>query len=98
MEDKSKLVGQFSKNAINEIKERLKIRTHRSDEMELGGVDDMKSEDAVIDAGQKHEDSDYQKLGKPEDIVGGALFLASDLSDYMTGQVIFIDGGRLALG
>jgi class 3 adenylate cyclase/tetratricopeptide (TPR) repeat protein len=69
MEDKSKLVGQFSKNAIDEIKERLKIRTDRSDEMEVGGVDDMKSADAVIDAGQKHEDSDYQKLGKPEDIV-----------------------------
>ena len=69
MEDKSELVGQLSKNAIDEINERLKIRTHRSDEMELGGVDDMKSEDAVIDAGQKHEDSDYQKLGKPKDSV-----------------------------
>jgi class 3 adenylate cyclase len=68
MEDKSELVGQYSKDAIEEIKERLKIRTHRSDEIELGVVDNMKSEDAVIDAGQKHEDSDYQKLGKPEDI------------------------------
>ena len=69
MEDKSKLVGQFSKNAINEIKERLRTRTDRKDQMGLGGVDDVKSEDAVIDARQKHEDSDYQQLGKPEDIV-----------------------------
>jgi NAD(P)-dependent dehydrogenase (short-subunit alcohol dehydrogenase family) len=29
-----------------------------------------------------------------EDIVGGALFLASPLSSYMTGQTIIIDGGR----
>ena len=29
-----------------------------------------------------------------EDIVGGALFLASSLSDFITGQTIIIDGGR----
>lgn len=35
------------------------------------------------------------RLGKPWDLAGGVLFLASNLSDYMTGQTIFIDGGRL---
>ena len=29
-----------------------------------------------------------------EDIVGGALMLASPLSGYMTGQTLVIDGGR----
>ena len=33
------------------------------------------------------------RAGKPEDIVGPAIFLASDLSDYVTGSVIMADGG-----
>lgn len=37
-----------------------------------------------------------QKLGRPEDIADAALFLASSMSDYVTGQVITVDGGMLA--
>jgi len=35
------------------------------------------------------------RLGTPEDIAGVALFLASRLSDYITGQTIYVEGGRL---
>jgi len=35
------------------------------------------------------------RLGLPLDIAGTALFLASELSNYITGQVIFVEGGRL---
>ena len=31
--------------------------------------------------------------GKPEDIADVATFLASDLSSYVSGQVIQVDGG-----
>ena len=33
------------------------------------------------------------RTGKPEDIVGPALFLASDLSAYVTGTIVMVDGG-----
>jgi NAD(P)-dependent dehydrogenase (short-subunit alcohol dehydrogenase family) len=33
------------------------------------------------------------RFGKPEDIAGAALYLASDDSDWCTGQGISVDGG-----
>jgi glucose 1-dehydrogenase len=33
-------------------------------------------------------------IGKPEDVVGAALFLASDDSRYATGTSVFVDGGQ----
>lgn len=35
------------------------------------------------------------RMGKPEDIANAALFLSSSLSDYITGQVLTIDGGMV---
>jgi gluconate 5-dehydrogenase len=32
-------------------------------------------------------------IGKPENLVGATLFLASTASDYITGQTLYIDGG-----
>lgn len=33
------------------------------------------------------------RTGKPEDIVGPAIFLASDMSSYVTGTIVMVDGG-----
>jgi NAD(P)-dependent dehydrogenase (short-subunit alcohol dehydrogenase family) len=38
------------------------------------------------------------KLGRPEDLGPLAVFLASDASDYMTGEMFIADGGGLAAG
>jgi glucose 1-dehydrogenase len=37
------------------------------------------------------------RLGEPDEVAKVALFLASDDASYMTGQVLYPDGGRLAL-
>ncbi len=36
------------------------------------------------------------RTGIPQDLAGVVVFLASEASDYITGQMIFIDGGWLA--
>jgi len=37
----------------------------------------------------------FGRMGSPEEIADVALFLASDLSSYITGQVIAVDGGMV---
>jgi NAD(P)-dependent dehydrogenase (short-subunit alcohol dehydrogenase family) len=35
------------------------------------------------------------RLGEPDDLVGAVIFLASEASNYITGQTIYIEGGRM---
>ena len=38
-----------------------------------------------------------RRWGKPEELVGAAVFLASAASDYINGQIIYVDGGMTAV-
>ena len=38
-----------------------------------------------------------QRWGKPEELVGTAVFLASAASNYVNGQIIYVDGGWLSV-
>lgn len=33
------------------------------------------------------------RIGRPEDVANAALYLASDLADYVTGESLYVDGG-----
>ena len=37
-----------------------------------------------------------RRWGRPDELVGTAVFLASAASDYVNGQIIYVDGGMLA--
>jgi len=37
----------------------------------------------------------FSRFGEPDDVARSVLFLASELSDYVTGQVLVVDGGMV---
>lgn len=39
----------------------------------------------------------FGRIGQPEDVGGAAVFLASPAAGYITGQMLFVDGGILAI-
>lgn len=56
---------------------------------------------ALLDAPRGQEfllRTPMKRFGKLEELVGAAVFLASDASAFVTGQVIAVDGGFLASG
>lgn len=40
----------------------------------------------------------WGRLGYAEDCAGAVVYLASDAADFVTGQIIYIDGGLTAIG
>jgi len=37
------------------------------------------------------------RWGKPEELIGTAVFLASEASNYVSGQIIYVDGGMVSV-
>ncbi len=59
-------------------------------DMTRGLLGDEKTKSALLARIPKN------RLGKPEDIGAAVAFLASDEADYITGTVLYVDGGWLA--
>ena len=53
-------------------------------------------ENAAFDAWVKGR-TPARRWGRPEELVGAAIFLASAASGYVNGQIIYVDGGMLAV-
>lgn len=54
------------------------------------------AEDPKFDAWVKSR-TPAGRWGKPEELIGAAVFLAGRASDYVNGQIIYVDGGMLAV-
>ena len=53
-------------------------------------------DDPAFDAWVKNR-TPSRRWGKPEELIGAAVFLASKASDYVNGQIIYVDGGMIAV-
>jgi NAD(P)-dependent dehydrogenase (short-subunit alcohol dehydrogenase family) len=52
----------------------------------------------VMDVAAVQRRTPQHRIGEVEDVIGLALFLASDESAFMTGSVVTVDGGWTAYG
>ena len=51
----------------------------------------------VVGIAHMGDTSALGRIGAPEEVAGVAAFLASDDASYITGEIVYVDGGRLAL-
>ena len=84
----SRDLGEYNIN-VNAIAPGL-VRTDMG--LSIGRVS---SEEQIQMLKNNEERTILHRIGEPEEIANVALFLSSNESSYITGQVITVDGGRM---
>ena len=104
------LVGSRATSAYNASKGAVRLLTKstaiqyasdgiRANSVHPGTIETPMIEGFLADPSMRQDRMDRTpigRLGKPEDVAYGALFLASDEASFMTGSELVIDGGRTA--
>jgi len=104
------LVGSRATSAYNASKGAVRLLTKstaiqyaadgiRANSVHPGTIETPMTEGFLADPSMRQDRMDRTpigRLGKPEDVAYGALFLASEEASFMTGSELVIDGGRTA--
>jgi 3-oxoacyl-[acyl-carrier protein] reductase len=84
-------IASFSKSLAREVAPRIRVNIHAP-----GYIETAFGEQADT---AWHRDvakrTPLQRWGRPEDLVGAAIFLISDESSFVTGQTIMVNGGMV---
>ena len=78
-------INQLSKWFASTLGPKIRVNT-----ISIGGIYRKQNKKFI----KKYETKTFLKrMTKEKDVIGGIIFFASDLSNYITGQNLFIDGG-----
>ncbi|WP_089943978.1 glucose 1-dehydrogenase [Candidatus Entotheonella palauensis] len=88
-------VRLFTKaTAVQHAKERIRCNSIHPGPIETDMIKDMLESPALLE--KRMQRLPLKRIGKPEDISYGVIYLASDESSFVTGSELVIDGGTTA--
>ena len=88
-------IGQFTKALAHELAPRgIRVNALAPGVIDTPMTEATRANDAAISRFMMH--TPLGRTGKPEELVGPVLFLASEMSSYVTGVILPVDGGYLA--
>ncbi|MFC6734212.1 MULTISPECIES: SDR family NAD(P)-dependent oxidoreductase [unclassified Haladaptatus] len=88
-------IDSFTKAAAKELAPDIRVNAIRP-----GFIETPQTADAYHEGSERYrevtERAVIPRIGQPEDLVGAAIYLASDAAGYTTGEIVTIDGGFTA--
>ena len=88
-------IGQFTKALAHELAPRgIRVNALAPGVIDTPMTETTRANDVAISRFMMH--TPLGRTGKPEELVGPVIFLASQMSSYVTGVILPVDGGYLA--